>query len=306
MPSHTPRPIGASPTCVWPWPSVCPGCLSGASRCAAPVTSGKCCRTTSSSWNSVCPTPFPISRRPSPSPLASLIVMFVISWPVASAALAVVLLSVVLVAWGVARSAGVAESESGIKEHLNTAVISFLRGMKVIRGFLPGKTSFAATDDAIAASEQIENTKMQRGKWQAVASTVLTTSAVLFVLPTGLWCVHAGYLTPSALIFFLLVGTGFAQPLMSLMISMAVLQYQIEAGLKNISEILDEPDLPSPEHPEFPEDFSIDIHDVSFAYEDGPTVLHEINLNIPEGTSLALVGPSGGGKSTLLGLLARF
>ena len=239
-------------------------------------------------------------------PLASLIVMFVISWPVASAALAVVLLSVVLVAWGVARSAGVAESESGIKEHLNTAVISFLRGMKVIRGFLPGKTSFAATDDAIAASEQIENTKMQRGKWQAVASTVLTTSAVLFVLPTGLWCVHAGYLTPSALIFFLLVGTGFAQPLMSLMISMAVLQYQIEAGLKNISEILDEPDLPSPEHPEFPEDFSIDIHDVSFAYEDGPTVLHEINLNIPEGTSLALVGPSGGGKSTLLGLLARF
>ena len=63
-------------------------------------------------------------------PLASLIVMFVISWQVASAALAVVLLSVVLVAWGVARSAGVAESESGIKEHLNTAVISFLRGMR--------------------------------------------------------------------------------------------------------------------------------------------------------------------------------
>lgn len=239
-------------------------------------------------------------------PLASLIVMFAISWQVALAALAVVALSVLLVVWAVARSAGVAEQESEIKAQLNTAVISFLRGMKVIRGFLPSGVDFAPTESAIAASERIENTKMKRGKWQAVASSTLTSSTVLLILPVGLWCVYAGYLSPSALVFFLLVGTGFAQPLMSLMLSLAVLQYQVEAGLKNVSEILDEPDLPNPEDPKLPEGFGIEARNVSFAYGDGPTVLHGVSLSIPEGTSLALVGPSGGGKSTLLGLLARF
>ncbi len=239
-------------------------------------------------------------------PVASLVVMFVINWQVALAALAVVVLAVAFVVWAIRRTAGLAERESDIKQHLNTSIISFLRGMKVIRGFLPTKDSFTATDAAINANERIENAKMRKGKWQAVAASTLTTSAVSLILPVGLWCVHVGHLTPSALVFFLLVGTGFAQPLVSLMTSLAVLQYQIEAGLKSISEILDEPDLAVPGHQEQPQGFGIIIHDVSFAYGDGPAVLHGVNLSIPEGASLALVGPSGGGKSTLLGLLARF
>ncbi len=52
-------------------------------------------------------------------------------------------------------------------------------------------------------------------------------------------------------------------------------------------------------------DGDIEFRHLSFAYPDGPTVLHDINLHIPAGTSLAIVGPTGSGKSTLVSLIPR-
>lgn len=240
-------------------------------------------------------------------PVASIVVMFIMSWPMALAALLVVILAVALVVWGVRRSSGLAVQESRAKSALNISVISFLRGMKEIRGFMPERAGFAATDEAISGVQRVEDAKMARGKWQAVASTALVGNTLVLLLPLGLWLVHAGVLTSSSLIFFLLVGTGFAQPLMNLMISLAVLQYQIEAGLKNIDQILKEPDLTAPAQPSTPEGAGIECRAVRFGYDEtGPEVLRGVDVMVPEGGSLALVGPSGGGKSTLMGLLARF
>jgi ATP-binding cassette subfamily B multidrug efflux pump len=50
---------------------------------------------------------------------------------------------------------------------------------------------------------------------------------------------------------------------------------------------------------------SIEFRHLTFAYAEGPTVLHDINLSIPSGSSLAIVGPTGSGKSTLVGLIPR-
>jgi ATP-binding cassette subfamily B protein len=50
---------------------------------------------------------------------------------------------------------------------------------------------------------------------------------------------------------------------------------------------------------------SIELRNLTFAYPNGPTVLHDINLQIPSGSSLAIVGPTGSGKSTLVSLIPR-
>ncbi|MEO6803775.1 MAG: ABC transporter transmembrane domain-containing protein, partial [Granulicella sp.] len=50
---------------------------------------------------------------------------------------------------------------------------------------------------------------------------------------------------------------------------------------------------------------SIEFRHLTFAYAEGPTVLHDINLTIPSGSSLAIVGPTGSGKSTMVGLIPR-
>ena len=240
-------------------------------------------------------------------PVASVVVMVVMAWQVGLAAVSLVVAAVLLIAWAVKRASGFGELESQIKADLNTSVICYLRGMRVLRGFLPGDSGYAAADGAISATEDIENRKESRGKWQAVAGTALSSSPVLFILPVGLWCTAQGYLSPASLVFFLLVGSGFTQPLFGLLISLAVLQYQVEAGLTNIAGILDERDIPVPDAPVHPDGYAIEIADVSFRYDaDGPDVLDGVDLTIPESTSLALVGPSGGGKSTLLAVLARF
>lgn len=66
---------------------------------------------------------------------------------------------------------------------------------------------------------------------------------------------------------------------------------------------IEEPERPAP----FPDRFSVEIRDLSFRYSPaGPWVLKKINLRIPEGKRLALIGPAGSGKTTLANLLLRF
>ena len=79
------------------------------------------------------------------------------------------------------------------------------------------------------------------------------------------------------------------------------------AGLNKIYELLDTP-IDVAERPgaiDLPDRGDIEIDGVSFAYADGPTVLHDVSLDLPAGARLALVGPTGAGKSTLAKLVAR-
>lgn len=238
-------------------------------------------------------------------PLATLGVMFWIDWRMGFAAVAIVVCVVACIAWAVGRSADLAPRESAIGTALNVSVVSFVRGIRVIRGFVRPTSSFVDVERAVTDSEAIENLKTSRGRVGAVFATTFASISVLFLLPLGLYLVHIGSLDVAELVFFLLVGVGFAQPLMSLTLSVAVLQYQVEAGLKNIGAILAEEDLPQAEHPLSPAGSRIELADVRFAYCDH-TVLDGIDLTIEPGTSVALVGGSGAGKTTLLRLLARF
>jgi ABC-type multidrug transport system fused ATPase/permease subunit len=77
---------------------------------------------------------------------------------------------------------------------------------------------------------------------------------------------------------------------------------KIFAVLDTEADLVDAPDAtPLPElHGR------IEFRDVSFGYGDGPQVLHDVSLDVPAGSTVALVGPTGAGKSTMVKLLARF
>jgi ATP-binding cassette subfamily B protein len=80
------------------------------------------------------------------------------------------------------------------------------------------------------------------------------------------------------------------------------------AALHKLFDLLDTPATigERPGAIDLPEDGALDVHGVSFAYGSGPEVLHEVSVRVAPGERLALVGPTGAGKSTLAKLIARF
>jgi ATP-binding cassette, subfamily B, bacterial len=122
----------------------------------------------------------------------------------------------------------------------------------------------------------------------------------------GGWWVHTGMLTVGTVAFFVLALSNLFEPVQQLSQLFNMVQ-AAGAGLHKLYELLDTP-VDVPERPgavDLPDRGDISIEHVSFAYADGPRVLHDVSLRIPVGSRLALVGPTGAGKSTLAKLAAR-
>lgn len=122
----------------------------------------------------------------------------------------------------------------------------------------------------------------------------------------SLWLAEKGILTtPQAALAVMLS--------MSMVGSLAKLEVfsenmrQVKATVESLEAFLELPALPEPAQPAALSGTGVELKSVHFAYRaDGPEVLHGIDLTLPQGSFTALVGPSGGGKSTVAKLIARF
>ena len=111
-----------------------------------------------------------------------------------------------------------------------------------------------------------------------------------------------GYLP--IVLLFLLVGTGLKDPMENMM-QMVILSGRISEGVKRMDDILYAPELVSGEA-SLPGNFDVTIDDVTFSYDEGVQAVKNVSCTLKQGTATGLVGPSGGGKSTLASLLLRF
>lgn len=80
----------------------------------------------------------------------------------------------------------------------------------------------------------------------------------------------------------------------------------VKDALKRIDGVLSVSPMSESKTPEYPADSSVELNDVHFSYDGKNEVIRGVSMNIGAGQTVALVGPSGGGKSTLAGLMARF
>ncbi len=130
----------------------------------------------------------------------------------------------------------------------------------------------------------------------------------LVVLAVGGYLIFKSSLDPIVLVTFTLYIAAFVQPIKRFA-AFAELYILGMAGFTRCCEIMDiEPDIKDSPDAKPLENVNghIRFNDVSFAYENGKSVLSHIDLDIPAGKTLALVGPSGGGKTTLCHLIPRF
>ena len=134
-------------------------------------------------------------------------------------------------------------------------------------------------------------------------SGLLTTAIVVGV--GGAW-VDPPALTVGTVSFFVLTLSNLFEPVQQLSQLFNIVQ-SAGASLHKLFGLLDTP-VDVPERPgaiELPERGAISVEHVDFAYVDGPPVLTDVSLEIPVGARIALVGPTGAGKSTLAKLIAR-
>lgn len=171
-------------------------------------------------------------------------------------------------------------------------------------------------------SEQLERVELGIEKYRMSLMTALKLMAIfqpfidfstsigqLVAIFFGGQMALSGSLSVADLVAFFLYLEMFYQPIRALGTSWEQMQESL-AGFDRVSELLSEqPDVTTPRHPtqlSEPIRGDLNLENLTFSYVDGEIVLEDINLDIPASNVVALVGPTGVGKSTLVSLIPRF
>lgn len=203
------------------------------------------------------------------------------------------------------RSAQRGQSELG---GLTAILEESLGGLRAIRSYVREEQSelrFAEANDSYARTM----IKVARSRdLSGPLSEILGTLALVVILIIGGWQVFDGSIQPSIFVFFVIIFARLIPPIQAIVRSYNILQ-KADASASRYLEVLDADEvIVEKPNAEVLQGFSqgIEFRDVSFSYAEGHEVLSHIDLTVPRGATVAIVGPSGAGKTTLVDLLPRF
>jgi len=238
----------------------------------------------------------------------SLIVMFTIQWRLALV-IALILPLSFLVVWRC--RASMVEASAMVKKKtasINADIESGLSGIKVAKAFGNEEQELDKFD---SSNDRFKQSKTQfykaMGRFNAAMEFFMCILSVA-VIAVGGALIMNGRLNTIDLITFSLYITTFVNPIRKLS-NFAELFANGSAGLHRFIGLMStEPALTdTPDAIELKNvKGTIDIDHIKFSYPTGPEVLHDIDLHVRQGETIALVGASGGGKSTLSQLIPRF
>jgi len=240
--------------------------------------------------------------------VGALAIMFSIQWQLALV-IAVILPIFFMVIWSCRRS--MSEASRRVKQRtavINADIESGLSGIRTAKAFANEQTElkkFETSNDSFKTSKRAFHKAM--GRFNASMEFFMTILSVAVISVGGLLIMQGEMDTVDLITFSLYIST-FVTPIRKLS-SFAELFANGTAGLSRFIEIMrEEPALQdAPDAKVLARvEGSIDVDHVSFAYKAELDVLHDVDLHIRPGETVAVVGPSGGGKSTLCQLIPRF
>ena len=239
-------------------------------------------------------------------PVLSFLSLAIIDWRVALASLVTLPFSFICMALTFKISGKNFDKYNTSNGEMNSTIVEYVEGIEVIKAFGHSGASYEKYSKSILDYRTFV-IKWLSSTWVTFKlAFALFPSTLLGTLPMSLFLASKGSMTAAQAALCVMLS-------MSMVTSLAKLEVfansikQVQLTVEELQTYLDMKKLSEPENPAVLSGYDVELKNVHFAYTaDGGEVLHGITMKLPEGSFTALVGPSGGGKSTVAKLISRF
>lgn len=190
-------------------------------------------------------------------------------------------------------------------QDMNETIVEYIGGIEVIKAFNQGENSYKKFSDRVKANASYYYNWMKRCQFNMALSNAIAPTTIITVLPIGFIFYINKSLSLGDFITIIILAMSIVTPLLA---AMGFIDNLAKIGtiVGSVDEILMSEEQNHGNTPVTLKNTAINLKNVSFGYSEDKEILHNINLSIPQGSVTALVGPSGGGKSTIAKLIAGF
>ena len=240
-------------------------------------------------------------------PVVSIIALLCVDWRLALASLVTFPLSFLCMGLTFKISGKNFDKYDQSASYMNSTIVEYIEGIEVIKAFGRAGVSYEKYASAITDFRTFVV------KWLASTFATMKLSFALFpstligTLPVALALASKVTITAPEAALAVMLSISMVGSLAKLEVFSENMR-QVKFTVENLEEFLEMPELPQPEKRADIRHTDVALRNVRFSYtgEEQDEVLHGIDMTLPEGSFTALVGPSGGGKSTVAKLIARF
>ena len=198
------------------------------------------------------------------------------------------------------------EYQNALAEMSNEAV-EYVRGIPVVKTFGQSVFSFKKFKSTIDNYEKWTTDYTLNMRIPMTLYTLAINSIFAFLIIGAFWFSH-GNITGDFLLdmLFYIIITPVITVVLTKIMYMNENEMMVKDAIDRIDSVLNMESLTDPAKPSHPADNSVELRGVTFSYDGTKNALSDISLKISAGQTAAFVGPSGGGKSTLASIVARF
>lgn len=240
-------------------------------------------------------------------PIVSIIALFIIDWRLALASLVTFPLSLVCMALTFKISGKNFAKYDESANYMNSTIVEYIEGIEVIKAFGRAGVSYEKYAGAITDFRTFVIKWLSSTFATMKLSFALFPSTLIGTLPVALALANGGTITGAQAALAVMLSISMVGSLAKLEVFSENMR-QVKFTVENLNEFLEMPELPEPEKRADVKHTGVELRNVHFSYtgDEKDEVLHGVDLKLPEGSFTALVGPSGGGKSTVAKLISRF
>ena len=188
---------------------------------------------------------------------------------------------------------------------MNETIVEYIGGIEVIKAFNQGKNSYAKFTDRVTANAAYYYNWMKKCQFNMSLAYAIAPTTLITVLPVGWLLYQGGSLRAEIFLTSIILSLSIVGPLIAAMGFVDNLA-KVGTTVASVDELLQGEEQQHGETPVELGDRDIVLEKVSFGYHSEKEILHGVEFTIPAGSMTALVGPSGGGKSTIAKLIAGF